>query len=415
MNNKSIAVIDLKAFYSYVECVDRGLDPWSTPLVVADKSRSVNTIVLSVTPYLKKLGIPSRLRVKELPKDIDYIFATPRMSRYIEKSSEVVSIILDFVSEEDIHVYSIDEAFIDLTTYLTFYKKTPKEMVKLITNTIKEKTGLESTAGIGDNFFLAKIALDLFAKKEKDGIAIMHQNDVKKKLWPITDLTKIWGIGANTAAKLNKMSIYSMGDLANSDRDYLVSKFGVMGEQLHYCANGIDESDIREVYIPKENSLTNGQVLPRDYNKKQIVTVLREMNDDLCLRMRNQHQLTCVVGLYIGYSGELGGFARQMSLLKPTDNTKTLFDALYEIFNKYIVDLPIRRISLSFGKLIKSNKYEQIGLFEDASVLEEQKNLDLMIDTLHNKYGKDIILRASALLSESTAIERHNQIGGHRK
>ena len=288
-------------------------------------------------------------------------------------------------------------------------------MVKLITNTIKEKTGLESTAGIGDNFFLAKIALDLFAKKEKDGIAIMHQNDVKKKLWPITDLTKIWGIGANTAAKLNKMSIYSMGDLANSDRDYLVSKFGVMGEQLHYCANGIDESDIREVYIPKENSLTNGQVLPRDYNKKQIVTVLREMNDDLCLRMRNQHQLTCVVGLYIGYSGELGGFARQMSLLKPTDNTKTLFDALYEIFNKYIVDLPIRRISLSFGKLIKSNKYEQIGLFEDASVLEEQKNLDLMIDTLHNKYGKDIILRASALLSESTAIERHNQIGGHRK
>lgn len=415
MKERCIAVIDLKAFYSYVECVDRGLDPWTTPLVVADKSRSVNTIVLSVSPYLKKHGVPSRLRIKDLPKKFDYIYATPRMARYIERSSEVISIMLDFVSEEDIHVYSIDEAFIDLTTYLNYYKKTPLEMVRLITNTIKEKTGLESTAGIGDNFFLAKVALDILAKKEKDGIAIMHKNDVKKELWPITDLTKIWGIGERTAAKLNKLGIFSMFDLANSNRDFLISKFGIMGEQLHDCANGIDESDVREVYTPVERSLTNGQTLPRDYTKKDVVTVLREMNDDLSLRLRNEHKVANVVALYIGYSKDTGGFARQISLLRATDDTDELFKAVMEIFNKYIQDLKIRRISIWYGQLVQNSGAEQISLFENAEEKKNNHNLQLMIDHLHNKYGKNIVLRASALLEESTAIERHNQIGGHRK
>ena len=177
--DKVIAVIDLKAFYSYVECLDRGLDPFKTPLVVADKERSVNTIVLSVTPYLKSRGVPSRLRIKELPKGYNYIYATPRMSRYLEMSAEVVNIFLDFVAEEDIHVYSIDEAFINITPYLSYYKKTGIEIVKDIIKAIKDKTGLMATAGIGDNFFLAKVALDIYAKKEKDGVAIMHQNEIK--------------------------------------------------------------------------------------------------------------------------------------------------------------------------------------------------------------------------------------------
>ena len=213
MENRTLAVIDLNAFYSSVECLDRGLDPWKTPLVVADKERGTNTIVLSVSPYLKKQGVPSRCRIKELPKKFKYIYAIPRMERYLEKSANVVDVLYHFVSEEDVHVYSIDEAFVDLTTYLTYYNKTPLQMVTTIINQIKEDTGLQATAGIGDNFFLAKVALDIYAKKEKNGIARLYSNEIKEKLWPITPLSKIWSIGPRTEAKLNKLNIFTVKDI----------------------------------------------------------------------------------------------------------------------------------------------------------------------------------------------------------
>ena len=312
---KVIAVIDLKAFYSYVECIDRGLDAWKTPLVVADKERGKNTIVLSVSPYLKAKGVPSRLRIRDLPKGYDYVYAVPRMSRYIEKSTEVVKIMTDFVAHDDIHVYSIDEAFMDLTSYINYYHMTAEKIVLMIINAIKERTGLQATGGIGDNFFLSKVALDIYAKHEKNGIATIHQKDIKTKLWPISPLTQIWGIGARTAAKLNQMGIFTMGDLANSDREYIHDIFGIMGDQLVDHANGIDESDIHEVYIPKSTSLSLGQVLFKDFNKKNAVTIIREMCDDLSHRLREENKLTEVVSLYIGYSKVImGGFSRLMSL-----------------------------------------------------------------------------------------------------
>lgn len=415
MREKAITVIDLKAFYSFVECIDKGLDPFTTPLVVADKERGKNTIVLSVTPYLKAKGIPSRLRIKELPKGIDYIYAVPRMARYIEKSSEVISILLDFVDEEDLHVYSIDEAFLDLTTYLNYYKMTPQELVKKILATIKEKTGLMATAGIGPNFFLAKVALDIYAKKEKDGIATMRESDIEDKLWSISDLTSIWGIGERTAAKLNAIGIHNMRELAHCNRNYITASFGIMGEQLIDMANGKDESNIREIYIPKSTSLSNGQALFKDYSQTEIVTVIREMCDDLSLRMRNENKLATVVSLYIGYSKNVGGFSRQMSLLRPTDNVDILFDVLMDIFYKHIKDYPIRNVGISFGGLVENKHIEQLDLFTDPKVIENKRNLQEMIDLLHNKYNKNIILRASALTEDSTIIERHNQIGGHRK
>ncbi len=414
MNNKVIAVIDLKAFYSYVECVDRGLDPWTTPLIVADKERGTNTIVLSVTPYLKKKGIPSRLRVKELPKDIDYIYATPRMERYMEKSGEVVGILLDFVAPDDIHVYSIDEAFLDLTSYLDYYKKTPFEMVQMIINEITNRTGLQATGGIGDNFFLAKIALDIYAKHEKSGIAIMHKEDVKEKLWPITPLSKVWGIGHRTEAKLNNLGLFCVRDVANMPKEYLVHLMGVMGEQLWNHCNGIDDSDIHEVYVPEETSLSIGQTLFRDFNKDEIVTIIREMCDDLAVRLREKHKQTCLVSLYIGYSKADGGFARQMSLLCKTDDTKTLFEAVMEIFKKHIEDKPIRNVGINFGKL-NDIDHQQLNIFEDIETQTSNHDLELTIDEIHAKYGKNILLRASALTDSSTAKERHNQIGGHRK
>lgn len=413
--NKSIAVIDLKAFYSYVECVDRGLDPWKTPLVVADIERSVNTIILSVTPYLKQRGVPSRLRVKDLPKGYNYIYAVPRMQRYIEMSTKVVSIMLDFVSSEDMHVYSIDEAFLDLTTYINFYKKTPKEIVQMITQKITEETGLMATAGIGDNFFLAKVALDLFAKKEKDGIAIMHKEDVPSKLWPVTPLSKVWGIGQRLEARLNALGIFTVGQLAKSNKEFIHQKFGIIGDQLYDCANGIDESDIREQYVPKEHSLSLGQTLPRDYNYKEARLIIGELIEDLSLRLRNEGFKTEVVSVAVGYASDKGGFSRQMSLLSKTDDTEILKSAIFEIYDKYIKDKPIRRLYVSYGKLSKYTKYEQLSLFMDPKEMEDNHNLQLMEDMLHNKYGKDIIMRASSMLDSSTLKERHSMIGGHRK
>jgi len=414
MEKRIIAVIDLKAFYSYVECLDRNLDPWTTPLVVADKERGTNTIVLSVSPYLKKQGVPSRCRIKELPKKFKYVYAVPRMERYLEKSADVIGVLYHFVAEEDVHVYSIDEAFVDLTSYLKYYNKTPLQMVTTIINQIKEETGLQATAGIGDNFFLAKIALDIYAKKERNGIAKVSSNEIKEKLWPITPLSKVWSIGPRMEARLNKIGLFTVKDIALSNLDYLRDKFGVIGEQLWRHANGIDEADIHEKYEPKERSLSLSQVLFRDYNKDEAITIVREMVDTLASRMRNDNKMTKVVAIYVGYSKNMGGFARRSTLLAPTDDTELLLKAILEIYHMYIKDLPIRTIGLNFGGLLEST-YQQLNMFEDDKEQIKRRNLQKTMDKLQSKFGKNSVLRASSLLEESTIKERNNFIGGHRK
>ena len=414
MKKRVIAVIDLKAFYSYVECLDRGLDPWKEPLVVADKERGTNTIVLSVSPFLKKQGIPSRCRIKELPKKYKYIYAVPRMERYLEKSAQVIDVLYHFVAEEDVHVYSIDEAFVDLTSYLKYYNKTPLQMVTTIINQIKEETGLQATAGIGDNFFLAKIALDIYAKKERNGIAKVSASEIKEKLWPITPLSKVWSIGPRMEARLNKIGLFTVRDIALSNLDYLRDKFGVIGEQLWRHANGIDEADIHEKYEPKERSLSLSQVLFKDYNKDEAITIIREMVDTLASRMRNENKMTKVVAIYVGYSKNMGGFARRSTLLAPTDDTELLLKAILEIYHIYIKDLPIRTIGLNFGGLLEST-YQQLNMFEDDKEQIKRRNLQRTMDKLQNKFGKNSVLRASSLLEESTIKERNNFIGGHRK
>ena len=414
MEKRTIAVIDLKAFYSYVECLDRGLDPWKTPLVVADKERGTNTIVLSVSPYLKKHGVPSRCRIKELPKKFKYVYAVPRMERYLEKSAQVVSVLYHFVAEDDVHVYSIDEAFVDLTSYLNYYKKTPLQMVSTIINQIKEETGLQATAGIGDNFFLAKVALDIYAKGAKNGIARLSSNEIKEKLWPITPLHKVWSIGAKTEAKLNAMNIFTVKDIATSNLDYLKSKFGVMGEQLYRHAHGVDDADIHEKYEPKERSLSLGQVLFRDYNKDEAITIIREMVDTLTSRMRNADKMCNMVSIYIGYSKNLGGFARRATLLSATDDSKVILDAVLEIYHHYVNDNPIRNIGIYYGGLVPAS-HQQLNLFEDDEKQLKRRNLQKAVDKLHAKYGNNSVLRASALTKESTIKERNEYIGGHRK
>ena len=245
MEERNILCIDLKSFFASVECVERNLDPFTTPLIVADPSRKGGAITLAVTPYMKTLGVPSRGRVFEIPKGIKYITATPRMSLYVKKSKEVINCFLDFVSKEDMHVYSIDEAFLDVTDYLKLYKMDDVGLAKAIMARIKEKTGLTSTCGIGPNLLLAKVALDIESKHSPDFIAKWTYEDVKTKLWNITPLDEMWGIGSKTMKKLNDLGIYKVGDINKYGKEFYKKRFGVLGEELYLHANGIDYSNIK--------------------------------------------------------------------------------------------------------------------------------------------------------------------------
>ena len=412
---RHIAVIDMKAFYAFVECIERNLNPFTTPLVVCDPERGDGTIVLSVSPYLKSMGVPSRCRKRELPKIPGMIFATPRMSLYLKKSSEVVSIILDFVGEDDIHIYSVDELFINLGPYLKMYECTAYQLVRKIQKAIYEKLNLVTTAGIGPNMFVAKAALDLDGKKRPPYAVEWKQADIKKKLWPIKPLSKMWGISRGYEAKLNAFGIYTVGQLAESDKNFLSQKLGIIGEQMWEHANGIDNTNIREKYIPESTSFSLGQVLMRDYTKKEARLILIEMNDDLAMRLRSHKQTTSRVGVAVGYSMEMGGgISQAVTLPGPTDDTETILDSLLKLYDKYVEEQPIRRLYISYSKLDNSD-YEQLSIFEDPEETLKRKNLQKTMDALKTRFGKDSVLRGSSLLEESTAKERHNQIGGHRK
>ena len=414
---RNIAVIDMKAFYAFVECVERNLNPFTTPLVVCDPTRGDGTIVLSVSPFLKEQGVPSRCRRRDLPKIEGLILAQPRMELYIKKSAQIISIVLDYISEEDIHIYSIDEFFVNLTPYLKTYDCTPYQLVRKLQKAITEKTGLVTTAGISYNMLMAKVALDTDAKKRAPYIAHWTKKDIKEKLWKITPLTKMWGISFGYEAKLNAMGIETVGQLANADKNLLKAKFGVMGEQLWEHANGIDNTDLRDKYIPQDTSFSLGQVLWKDYTPEQARLILKEMNDDLSMRLREHNKMTKRVGVACGYSVTEGGggFSHQTTLDYPVDDTDKLFDDIIKLFDKYCAkNVKIRRLYITFSQLSPAG-YEQVNLFETDKQADTKRDMTKAIDSLKRKYGKDIILRTSSLLEESTAKERHNQIGGHHK
>jgi len=247
--HKKIICIDLKSFYASVECALRGLNPFTTPLVVADKSRSNGSIVLAVTPYLKRRGVKSRCRVYELPNDNSIIYAKPRMKKYLEFSTKIIEIYLKYVSYEDMHIYSVDEVDLDLTSYLSFYQKTETEMAEIILKDILKTTKIPATCGIGPNKLLSKLALDLESKKSPTFIAKWDYHDVEKKLWPVTPLSKMWGIGLKMETNLNRLGIFTVGDLANYPLKKLRKYYGIMGEELYHHAHGIDMSIINEKLV----------------------------------------------------------------------------------------------------------------------------------------------------------------------
>jgi len=417
VENEVYAVIDLKSFYASCECAARGLDIFSTPLVVADKSRSPNSIVMSATPYLKEhYGIPNVCRINDLPQLKNMIYATPRMAYYVEMSAKIVSLFLDYVAEEDLHVYSIDESFLRLTPYLKMQGCDAETMVDRIQKDIAKRFGLTATAGMGPNMFLAKACLDNEGKKRPPYRAYWGKDDVPAKLWKIHPITKVWGIAGGIGGRLKRMGIRSMEGLAKSDPEALEDEFGVIGLELYNLSHGIDRTDITKKYVPKETSFSQGQVLMKDYRPYEALLVVKEVIDELCIRLRGANMVTSCVSLFLGYSSTSGGggLHHQCALDVPSDDNDTLFDAVKRIFARYVESKMIRNVVVSFSKLRPYEGERQVSFLDDNAAIEERRNLRLAMDHIAARYGRNAVLRASSLLDHSTVIDRHGLIGGHR-
>ena len=412
---REIAVIDLKGFYASCECVCRHLDPFSTPLVCCDPYRSGSSVVMSVSPYLKsKYKIPNVCRRRDLPAVDGMIFAVPRMSYYLRMSAKVLSIFLDYVALEDIHVYSVDESFLDLTPYLRMYGCRAEDLVRKIQNDIKAKLGITATAGLAGNMFLAKCALDIEGKKKAPYLTRWNSADGREKLWGLYPLSSAWGIAEGTSRRLHKRGIRTFKDLALASKEMLEREFGIIGRQLSDLSNGIDQTKVNEKYTPENPSLTLGQTLNRDYRGAEISLLVREMAEELSERLRASRKLAGKVSLFLGYSDGHGAFSRQRSLISPSDDEAVLKSALLSLLREGKGDIPIRSLSIAFGKLV-SIENEQLTIFEDPDEAERRRSLSLTSDAIRAIYGRDSILKCSALLEQSTLKMRHGQIGGHKR
>ena len=411
--HRNFLCIDLKSFFASAECLDRGLNPFTTPLVVANPTQGNGAITLAVTPYLKTLGVKSRGRLYEIPKSIKYMIAKPRMSLYLAKSREVVEVYLKYVSLEDLHIYSIDECFLDVTNYLKMYGKSDYELALDILEDVQKSTGLTATCGIGPNMLLAKLSMDIEAKHNKDFIAKWTYDDIPTKLWPIHPLSKVWGIGPRMEVNLNRLGIYSVYDLAHYDRNKLKQKFGVIGTELWNHANGIDLSLIGDMEKTKDKSYSHSQVLFKDYNGNNIKIIIREMVEVVTMRLHKNHVTSSLIGLGIGYSKDVGGsFYHQIKLDQPTDIESVILANALMIFDKYYEGLPIRKVTISCGKLQEKSGV-QLNIFDNIEKIREQEQINEAILEIKDKYGKNALLKASSLLNDSTIHERNKKIGGH--
>lgn len=492
--------IDLKSFYASVECVERGLDPLDTNLVVADEARTAKTICLAVSPSLKSYGLSGRCRLFEAIQkvrevnyqrrknnnyrpfakksyldseikrnnnlELDFIKATPRMRLYMKYSTAIYNIYLKYIAEEDILVYSIDEVFCDITNYLKFYKMTASELVMKIISEVYKTTGITATAGIGTNMYLAKVAMDIMAKKMKPneyGVRIAYLNEelYKKELWSHQPLTDFWRVGRGYAKKLEDNRIYTMGDIARTslvNEDLLFKLFGVNAELLIDHAWGYEPCTISDAknYKPLRNSISTGQVLhcAYDYNKAKLV--VREMVDSLTLDLVDKHLISNQFVLTIGYDvenllnpqianlyhGEIttDNYGRSIpkhahgtaNIDHRTSSTSIITNEVMKLYDKIVNrHLLIKRINLTACDVVNENCQDkviitkQLDLFSNTSALNKEKEQELhneveerkiqrtLLD-IKNKYGKNAILKGMNLEEGSTQKDRNEQVGGHR-
>ncbi len=408
--------IDLKTFYASVECIERGLDPFNTNLVVADESRGKGTICLAVSPKMKMLGVKNRCRIFEIPPTIKYIVAMPRMKKYIEYSANIYAIYLKYFAKEDIHVYSIDEAFMDVTKYLKLYKVNPVELAKIIIKDIFKTYRITATAGIGTNMYLAKIALDITAKHSATNIGYLDEEKYKKELWYHKPLSDFWQIGKGIERRLNKMKIFTMYDVAHTDPKRLYKEFGVNAEYLIDHSWGKESCTIADIkkYKPKTNSITNSQVLFEDYSFEKARLVLKEMVELGSLRLIENNLVTDTVGLYIGYSKDIIKATGESKTLRNYTNVYSeLLKVFLEIYDKSTNrGVAIRRIGVNFANVIETENV-QLSLFTDQEKIDKERKLELAISSIKNKMGKNAILRGMNLEEGATTLARNKLIGGH--
>jgi DNA polymerase V len=424
MDNRTYICIDLKSFYASVECVERGLDPMTTNLVVADPERSDKTICLAITPSMKKLGIKNRCRIFEIPKNIEYIVAPPRMQKYIDYSAEIYAIYLRFVSKDDIHIYSIDEAFLDITEYLSTYHLTAKEMAMMLMGEILREVGVRATCGIGTNLYLAKIALDITAKHSPDFIGVLDEESFREILWDHKPLIDFWRIGKGTASTLERYGITTMRQIAEMDEDFLYNLFGIDAELLIDHAWGREPVTISDIkaYKPKSNCISSGQVLMRDYNFEDGRLIVREMMDLLCLDLVDRGLVTDSVTIYIGYSNALHAepVRGTAKLNKATNADSVILPAVTDLYER-IVDRkkPVRRINITCNHVTEDIPSEaiQISMFDnpkDDQSTERNNRVQKAVLGIKKKYGKNSILKGMNYSEGATTRDRNRQIGGHK-
>ena len=490
--NKFYVCIDLKSFYASVECKERNLDPLNTNLVVADQERTDKTICLAVSPSLKSYGLPGRCRLFEAKQkikeinylrrknnnykkftgksyidselknnktlELDFIIAPPRMKKYMKYSTDIYKIYLKYIAPEDIFVYSIDEVFCDITSYLNTYKLKPKELVSKIIKDVYETTGITATAGIGTNLYLAKISMDIVAKHTKPneiGVRIAEINEMsyRKLLWDHKPLTDFWRVGRGYAKKLEQNNMFTMGDVARcsiNNENLLYKLFGINAELLIDHAWGFEPTTMQDIknYKPETNSISEGQVLHCPYNYEKTKLIVKEMIDNLSFNLVNKEKVTNQIVLTIGYDisnltdpkirqnykGEItfDQYGRMIpkhshgtiNLDHKTSSSKILMQKTIELYERIInKNLLVKRINITASNIVdeKEINYEQLNIFtinnfnyENVKRNEELKLQKVMLE-LKNKYGKNIILKAMNLEEGATTKERNNQVGGHKE
>lgn len=416
--NKIYLCIDLKSFYASVECVERGWDPLTARLVVADPERSEKTICLAVSPALKQMGVPNRCRVFQIPKEIPYKMAPPRMQLYIDYAAEIYGVYLKYIAKEDIQVYSIDEAFLDVTDYLHLYQMTAVELGRKIMQDILDTTKIPAACGVGTNLYLAKVALDIMAKHETDRIAYLDEARYREKLWKHKPLTDFWRVGRGTVERLSNMGICTMKEIAHARESLLYKAFGIDAELLIDHAWGREPVTIADIkaYRPKNTSFSSGQVLPRDYEYEEGVLVVKEMADLLCLDLVDQCLVTSHISLVIGYSNQkcFEPARGSTTLRSATSSNRRLLSYVEQLYRRIVrPGAYIRRITLTYTGVMTED-YQQFDLFSNPEETEKDVKAQRAVISIKQRYGRNAILKGMNLEESATTIERNGQIGGHK-
>lgn len=419
MAQRQYLCIDQKSFFATVECVARDLDPMTTDLVVADAERSENTICLAVSTHLKKRGVQNRCRLKDIPPHIKCIVAPPRMQLYIDCAAEIYGVFLKYLAPEDIYVYSIDEAFLDVTPYLKMYGLPTKELAQMIMKDVRDTVGTICTCGIGTNLYLAKIALDITAKHAEDFIGVLDDKSYRATLWDHTPITDFWRISTGTATRLRNHGITTLRQITMMEEDYLYRWFGIDAELLIDHAWGREPTTIADIknYKSKSKSLSSTQVLMRDYKAHEAEIIAKEMADQLCLDMAAKKLVTESVTLYVGYSYTQGvpGAGGTAQFARPTNLATEIVPAIGALYRRIVNPAyVVRRIGLSCNNVVMDTGMVQLNMFEDTSKQLRDRALQEALLDIRAKYGKNSILKGMNYMEAATGRERNKQIGGHR-